>query len=101
MPTVCVVRQCSARAAWLRAIDHDGLDDIARSQGYVCSDHFLTGDYDMSIAVRRSLDLDTKGHVSSNRAHLAAESSPRLRFRCRCRRRMVTGLMLVRGGVSA
>ncbi|KAG0444888.1 hypothetical protein HPB47_013266 [Ixodes persulcatus] len=60
MPTVCVVRLCSTRVAWLRATDRDGPDDIGRSQGYVCSDHFLTGDYDMNIEVRRSLGLDMK-----------------------------------------
>ncbi|CAN7937662.1 unnamed protein product, partial [Ixodes hexagonus] len=89
MPTVCVVRQCSSRhdkasdirfhklpddpqrrAAWLRAIDRDGPDDIGRSQGYVCSDHFLTGDYDMNIEVRRSLGLDTK------RARLKPDAVP-------------------------
>ncbi|CAN7938164.1 unnamed protein product, partial [Ixodes hexagonus] len=89
MPTVCVVRQCSSRhdkandirfrklpddpqrrAAWLRAIDRDGPDDIGRSQGYVCSDHFLTGDYDMNIEVRRGLGLDTK------RARLKPDAVP-------------------------
>ncbi|XP_042149524.1 uncharacterized protein LOC121837782 [Ixodes scapularis] len=79
MPTVYLVRECSTRygktndirfhklpddpqrrSAWLRAIDRDGPDDIGRSQGYLCLHHFLTGDYDMNIEVRRSLGLETK-----------------------------------------
>ncbi|XP_040072611.1 uncharacterized protein LOC115320248 [Ixodes scapularis] len=79
MPTVYLLRECSTRcgktndirfhklpddpqrrSAWLRAIDRDGPDDIGRSQGYLCSHHFLTGDYDMNIEERRSLGLETK-----------------------------------------
>ncbi|CAN7948286.1 unnamed protein product, partial [Ixodes pacificus] len=89
MPTVCLVRECSTRygktndirfhklpddpqrrSAWLRAIDRDGPDDIGRSQGYLCSHHFSTGDYDMNIEVRRSLGLDTK------RARLKPDAVP-------------------------
>ncbi|XP_042150098.1 uncharacterized protein LOC121838098 [Ixodes scapularis] len=89
MPTVSFVRECSTRygkandirfhklpydpqrrSAWLRAIDRDGPDDIGRCKGYLCSHHFLTGEYDMNIEVRRSLGLDTK------RARLKPDAVP-------------------------
>ncbi|KAG0410939.1 hypothetical protein HPB47_011942 [Ixodes persulcatus] len=73
MPTVCLVRNCSTtyrsapnirfhnlpreqhrRALWLRAIDRDGPDDIFVRVGYLCSDHFLPGDYETNIQVRQS-----------------------------------------------
>ncbi|KAK8781342.1 hypothetical protein V5799_017318 [Amblyomma americanum] len=75
MPTVCLVRQCRTtyqngsnvrfhklpgdpqrRALWLRAINRD----MGSQTGYVCSEHFLPGDYETNLDVLRSLGMDLK-----------------------------------------
>ncbi|KAG0411138.1 hypothetical protein HPB47_011745 [Ixodes persulcatus] len=90
MTTLCIVRHCCKtyssaddvrfhnipreqhrRVLWLRAIGRDSSDDIGARVGDVCSDHFLSGDYEMNIKVRQGLDLDLEEAIRVSSSTLA------------------------------